>query len=143
MREVIGHRSFCIGRYSVIGLSWGDQGLHINHPQSSVVVGNIQPSIPRSTTALIGFFGGFKIGAVKVVRGEEKPFITVGVLFTISTIAVFFCVGDFPISDEFGFELKLAIFKSVFCCIDEIDDARSNTCRKDFNGRSNHVNGFV
>ena len=62
---------------------------------------------------------------------------------TIRTVAVVFSIGNFPITNQFGFEFKLAVFHRVFRGINEVHDADTDTGAQGFNRRCHQMNGFV
>ena len=104
---------------------------------------DVEAPIPTAATALIGGFIGFKISAVKVVRGKQQPFISSREGFAILAIAVVLGVGDLPISDALGLEFELSINHSVIGCVDEVDDSRSDVGGEHFNRRCDQMNRFV
>ena len=106
-------------------------------------MGDVQPSVPTASMALIGGFVGFEISAVKVVRREQEPFIAVGMGRAICSIAMLFRVWYLPISNQFGFEFELAVLKGVFGGVDQIDDAGPNRGAEHFNRCGDQMNRFL
>ena len=106
-------------------------------------MGDVEAPIPTATTALIGGFIGFKISAVKVVRGKQQPFISSREGFAILTVAVILSVGDFPIPDELRLEFELSINHGVIGCVNEVDDSRSDVGGEHFNRRCDQMDRFV
>ena len=143
MREIVSHRRFFMDGDAIIGIGWVNQCLDVNHPQSSVIVGDIEATIPATAVTLVGALVSFEVGAVKVVRREEKPFVLVWMGFAISTVAMVFSIGDFPITNQFWFEFELAIFHGVFRGIDEVHDANPDARAEGFHGCGDEMNGFI
>ena len=53
------------------------------------------------------------------------------------------CVGNFPIPNQFGLELELAVFHRVCGGVNQVHDAHTNTCAEGFHRGRDQVNGFV
>ena len=143
MGEVVRHRRFFMDGDAVIRIGWVNQRLDVNHPQPSVVVRDIEAAVPAAAVALVGALVGYEVGAVKIVRGEEEPFVLVRMGFAISTIAMVFSIGNFPIANQFGFEFELAVFHGVFSGVNEVHDAGADVGAECLHRSGDQMNGFI
>ena len=63
--------------------------------------------------------------------------------FAIGTVAVIFCIGNLPVTNQFGLEFELAVFHRVVRGINEVHDADTNAGAQGFNRRRHQMNRFV
>ena len=143
VRKVVRHSGLFVNGDPVVGIGRVDQCFNVNNPQTGVVMRDVETAVPTAAVALIGFIGGLKVRAVEVVRGKQEPFLCILVSFAVLTIAMVFSVGNFPISNQFWFELELPVFHHVIGRVEQVDDAGADARAQDFHSGGDQVNGLV